>query len=537
VKKTLLLALFCGLNIFASGHKKNDSLLRVLDQIVENRSKYDSHKQNRINAIVFEIRDATDDSQCYSLYGRLFDEYRNFRMDSALYVAQKRLAIAEKYHFTDSAYLARMNIAEALKGIGKYNEALDYLNNIPRDTYVLKNDYLFNLYHSIYFLQYKYAFTQDERRHYKKLLMQYKDTLIAVDPKNSIGYYLNLSGKFQMNGKHEQALSILKESCKRLNILPSDNAVLAFELANIYHLKGDVNTEEYYLILSATKDLKNSSKKHLSLQQLAILLYRQGDVDRAFNYITCSMEDINFSNARCRVFETVEFLPIISAAYNNKTEKNNLISTAFLIFTSIISIFLIIAIIFIRKRNSKLSATQLLLDDMNDKLMTMNSNLNNLNIQLLESNRIKEEYIGQLFHICSDYIDMWEKYRKNLSRKISAGQISEVAKMINNKSIATDELTEFFNRFDMIFLDLFPNFVEAFNSLLQPDEQIIPKNEELLTPELRIYALVRLGINDSIKIASFLHYSTQTVYNYRLRVRNKAIVPKDEFVARVQALS
>lgn len=156
-------------------------------------------------------------------------------------------------------------------------------------------------------------------------------------------------------------------------------------------------------------------------------------------------------------------------------------------------------------------------------------------MQLKESNQVKEEYIAYLFNLCSEYIDDMDKQRVALSRKLKAGQVSDMAKELS-RSKSSDYLKVFFEKFDTIFLDLFPGFIDSFNELLHPDARIYPHNGELLTPELRIYALVRLGINDSTRIASLLHYSPQTVYNYRLKIRNKAIVPKKEFASRVAKL-
>lgn len=271
------------------------------------------------------------------------------------------------------------------------------------------------------------------------------------------------------------------------------------------------------------------------MQNLASLLFEEGDTERAYNYITCALEDVISSKARTRLVQVAEYMPIINSAYAKQQKEGEDRKTIFIAILTPLLVLLAVMLYFLYKRNRKLHFTRLALDRKNEELVSMNESLNLLNGRLKESNKIKEVYIAQLFNICSGYIDNIEKYRLTLSRKLKSGKESEVAKLLNTSQSA-EQLKEFFHNFDMIFLDLFPNFVESFNGLLQPGEQIVPKEGELLTPELRIYALVRLGINDSTKIASLLHYSSQTVYNYRLRVRNKAQVSKDEFVERVQKL-
>lgn len=166
----------------------------------------------------------------------------------------------------------------------------------------------------------------------------------------------------------------------------------------------------------------------------------------------------------------------------------------------------------------------------------MNEQLRDTNNQLRESNYVKEEYIGYVFSICSNYISKLDEYRKNINRKLKANQLEDVKALTDTHSMAQNELKEFYHNFDAIFLHIYPDFVSDFNALLHPDEQIVLKDGELLNTELRIYALVRLGITDSVKIAEFLHYSPQTVYNNRLKTRNKAIIPREEFAAVVRSL-
>ena len=183
-----------------------------------------------------------------------------------------------------------------------------------------------------------------------------------------------------------------------------------------------------------------------------------------------------------------------------------------------------------------LSEAQRQLKEANDKLQTLNVKLKDVNTQLRESNYVKEEYIGYVFSICSSYISKLDEYRKNINRKLKANQVDEVKVMTGRSTMAQSELKEFYGNFDAIFLHVYPDFVKDFNELLKPEEQIQLKEGELLNTELRIYALVRLGINDSVKIAEFLHCSPQTVYNNRLKVRNKAIVPKEKFAETVRSL-
>lgn len=156
-----------------------------------------------------------------------------------------------------------------------------------------------------------------------------------------------------------------------------------------------------------------------------------------------------------------------------------------------------------------------------------------LNLVLRDTNYIKEEYIGQVFKLCSSYICRMEEYRKKLNRKLKAGQLEDLKKMISSTSTMSDEMKDFYEKFDSIILHLYPDFVEHFNSLLRPEEHIEVKSGRLNT-ELRIHALIRMGVTDSEKIAEFLHCSLQTVYNNRSITLNKSSLSKEEFLRAVK---
>lgn len=192
--------------------------------------------------------------------------------------------------------------------------------------------------------------------------------------------------------------------------------------------------------------------------------------------------------------------------------------------------------VLLNKHIEELSLAHTKLAEANEQLQLLNEQLKETNRKLRESNYVKEEYIGYVFAICSNYISKLDEFRKNINRKIKAKQIDDIKALTDTPIMAQNELKEFYHNFDAIFLHVYPDFIRDFNALLQPDAQIVLKEGQLLNTELRIYALVRLGINDSVKIADFLHCSPQTVYNNRLKMRNKAIIPKEDFASTVMAL-
>lgn len=519
------------------GKTETDSLLHVLDSIIEERSTYDAMKQKHIDELKKELLYATDDKELYNIYRSLFGEYRSYRMDSALWVANQRLAIAERLGEPGSINSSSINVAEILAGGGMYKEALDILEVVgKRGVDNIRKPYYYHIYHSTYTLMAGYAFSEKEKKYYRQKTNEYKDSLLSINLPESLNYKIIAGDKLIFNGKYNEALPILTECFLESEEAGHNPAMAAHGLAEIYHYQGIREMEKKYLAISAITDLKASVKEYMSLWKLATLLFEEGDIDRAYIYIKCSIEDAIFCNARYRAMEISEMLPIISEAYEIKMkQERDRIFISFLLISAL-SCILLCSIFYIRKKLKDLLLARKSTKQLNEELQRMNNDLNLLNQKLIESTHVKEEYIGYVFNMCSNYIDKLEDFRKTLNRKVKAGQIDDLYKLTNSTSLVADELKDFFQSFDAIFLNLYPNFIEEFNLLLQESARIVPKDGELLTPELRIFALVRLGINDSIKIASFLHYSPQTVYNYRLKIRSKAFASKEDFLNAVQQI-
>lgn len=518
----------------------NDSLILILDNMLKDKAKYEMKKQQRIARHLYCIRNAADDKTMFNEYSTLYEIYRKYKLDSAFYYAQLKLDVAIKIGNPDSIYHSKMNVADGLKGLGRFDEALAILHSIPKTEYVKNCEYYYYLLHSITLSLSSSTFSQNEKKTYNRKLRNCRDSIALVNPPNSVGAIVNQAEILKMNGDFRAARKLL-ESVQDSSSIDS-NAIYWVSLADIYKYLGDTEKEKYCLLKGSIIDIRACVKTYTSLQDLAMLLYSEGDIDRAYKYITRALEDIIESNARSRLTQVAEYMPIITTAYALRQQDAHNRDTIYKISLCLLSLFLATALLFLYKRNKKLTIIRRKLDtkneqltQLNDKLTQLNANLNDVNLRLSDSNKIKEEYIAQLFNICSSYIDDMEQYRISLLRKVKAGKDEEMRKALNT-SITTANLKDFFHKFDVIFLDLFPTFIESFNKLLQPDAIITPKEGELLTPEPRIYALVRLGINDSTKIANFLHYSSQTVYNYRMKIRNKAVVPKDQFVMNVQNL-
>lgn len=537
MKKIQLSIFFLSLNIASFAFNKVDSVLNVLDITIKERFTYSQKKESRIDSLKIQLSHASDYERKYEIYQDLFGEYRNYNMDSALWIAEEKLAISQKMQKQKYIYSSKINIAEIMSVTGMYKEALDIMAQIDRKQLDKRQEsYYLHVYHSIYTLMAENSFSKREKAFYQNLVSQYKDSSLMIKNPTSLSYRLINNNKLLQEGQLEKALETMLECYDEYNDSNSQIAIIAYGLSEIYNKKGDKENEKLYLAISASADLKMGVKEYIALQKLAILLYQEGDIDRAYRYIKCAMEDAAFCKARFRTLKISETLPIISAAYDKKIqhEKDNLFKAVILI--SVLSFILTISLFYIYKQLKKLSIARKSMKEMNTELKQMNDNLNELNKKLSESNLVKEEYIGSVFNLCSTYINKLENYRININRKLKARKLDEAFKITNSSSLVTDELKELYRNFDVIFLNIYPNFIDEFNALLLKEEQITPKAGDILPPELRVFALVRLGISDSSKIANFLHYSPQTVYNYKLKVRNKLAISKDEFSIAIQQI-
>lgn len=301
-------------------------------------------------------------------------------------------------------------------------------------------------------------------------------------------------------------------------------------------MQNDSLNRTKYLCLSAISDIHSAIRDHASLWILAQLLYENMDMKRAYQYMRFSWNDTKLYNARLRSWQSADALSLIDKTYQAMIESQNDSLKRSLFLISALLILLVFAISYIYWQMKKLAYARnnlqianKRLNKLNEELKQMNVCLSTTNTELSESNLIKEEYIARFIKLCSTYINRLDTYRRMVNKKISAGQLAELLKITHSQDILDEELKELYANFDTAFLHLFPNFVKKFNELLKDDEQIILKKHELLNTELRIFALIRLGIEDSSQIAEFLRYSVNTIYNYRAKVKNKACGSREDF--------
>ncbi len=496
----------------------------ALDEAVGEHKKYVAIREERIERLRRQLSQADPETRDYfRLNENLYAEYRAYVCDSALHYLNHNLHWAIGHGEWEAVDNTRIRRAHLMSASGMYKEAAEDLEMVNRSGLSAR---LLPDYYECYRLLYRELgmYTQDiyRKKHYHDLSAGYEDSLIRILPPVSSLYRERKERREVVAGNLDEALRINDTRLSGVNRDTPEYALITYHRSLIYHSLGDREEEKRYLALSALTDIRLAITDHASLWNLAQLLYEEGDIERAYRYMRFSWNETNRYNARSRSLQTAGILSLIDLTYQAMQERQNDRLRFYLWMISILSLLLVMAVVWIYYQMRRLGVAR--------------NNLEQANEQLRMSNHIKEEYIGRFLKLCSAYIDRLDAYRRMVNKKISGGQTEELLKMVRSRDVLDTDLKELYNNFDTAFLHLFPDFVRKFNELLQPDERIMLRRGELLNTELRIFALIRLGIDDSSQIAEFLRYSVNTIYNYRAKVKNKACISREDFETRVMGI-
>ena len=563
MKRYILLTLI--LSLFVVQHAQSQSqpiefdeptqsLLCTLDDVIMNhKMQYREQRLKQINQLKAQARSATGYNK-YNLYKEIFDLYSHFQTDSAqVYICKIRQLPAYK---TDVVMQATLHIAQAeiMAVSALYAEALNELDKVPRSLinaeHIELRLYYYRIKRTIYgWMCTYYTKASEQHQLWEERTMNYRDSLLSFETIKNLNRDIVLADKYNALGQPQKAINMLKPYAAQASEA-TPHPYVCFTLAQAYLLKGNRAKGVYYLTLTAIADLHNATCEYQALPMLAQILFDNGDVERAYSYLLCSMEDASYCKAGLRSIEASNIFPIIDKQYKQREKEQRQRDHVLMYALVALSFVLIGVVLYLRKQmqklremrhqqtrnNAELAAANQRMHEANEKLQAAlqevkntNEELQNTYSQLRMTDKVKEEYIARYLNRCRMYLDQLAEFRSSTLRLIKNRHFEEVANQLKRDLNAKVEQTQFYADFDAAFLTLFPDFVSSFNALLQPEHQLTVKKNGLLNTELRMYALIRLGIHDTTRIAHFLDYSTATVYNYRSKIRNKAICPPEEF--------
>lgn len=539
--------------------EENRKLLHSLDSLLEQQDLFVRVKEERIKQLKMQYSRVKDVKELYAMNRMVYLEYRVYDADSALHYINKNIQLAQQTNNRTWEVVSLLEQSFVLTSSGLLTEALKAVSDIQPEELPqnLRSEYFGRLC-TLYSRLRDYSSENSQlSEHYNNLQKAFRDSVYLTATPDELRYWNCRAWLYLGTPEIEPVKQAFEENKQTLSNDSRKYSIATYNLSAIYRSENNESKYLENLILSAMADIWSVNGDIGSLQEIAEYLFKHGEIDRAYNYILyCSQKAMLFHN-RVRIVKMSHLQNQIYKAYQEQSRTQQKRLQASLIAVSFLFLVLIGAFLFIRKQMRRLKEANLKLDSTNQKLSVnmdalstahqrleevnmqlkdLNTQLQEVNDQLRESNYVKEEYIGYVFNICSTYISKLEEFRKNINRKLKVGQIEDVKAMTDSSATASNELKEFYQNFDTIFLHLYPDFVSDFNALLLPEERIELKEGELLNTELRIHALIRLGITDSVKIADFLHCSAQTVYNNRLRTRNKSIIPKEDFINAVKKL-
>lgn len=500
--------------------KDEDELLHRLDQYIARRDEFSSKKEKKLIRMKKKLNLTSGKRERLSLYNQIYREYYTYRYDSAMVYAKRGLQLAEQLHDDYYINLNKINRAAVLSTGGFYSQAEDLLLSLkPEDISPKLMQYFYYTLTWVY--NYWGAFC--ERSEFKEEMQDKKrlylaKTLEHMGNKQSALYYY-LSGELEYLLHHTDK-KVLGWYQKALAASPVDSRVhasAAYCIARYYQDNEQMDIYEKYLVQAAISDQVCPLKENLALQELSTYLYNKDAkyAKRVSKYIYCSMEDAQFYNNRLRMVEISRILPLITETNHQREIRQNRIITISLVVVSIVSLGFLAMMFFVFRINKRLAKSR-------REVKSQNMLLEELNQKLLNTNKRRETYMRLFMDISAVYIKKLDDYRKLVSRKIKAKQTADLLTAINSYKLAEEEASSFYIRFDKAFMDLYPNFVDEFNQLLLPEKQIVLPAPNSLTKELRIYALMRLGITDGQELATLLFYSTQTIYNYKTSIRKRA---------------
>ncbi len=504
-----------------SNGEAGDHLLHLLDSVVENRDSFVKAKLDRIDHYKSELRTADEEDQFYLLQ-RIYEEYKSFTYDSAFLYALKLQALAYKSKDPVKICNSKVSMGFVLVSTGLLNEAFDTLKTVNLEGLPtrIKAQYYYMQARTCYDLA-DFAQNYYYGDRYAIIGAHYVDSALVLMPVNSINYLI-LKGLKSLHLRDMDAAKSAYETLLATHTLTdSETAIATSTLSFIYLSMGDDEKSKEMLVRAVIADIRSCTKETVAIRKLAEWFQADGDIESAYTYIKIAKEDADFYGARHRKMQVAPTFSIVEGEVLIRVESRRRLLLIYSLGITVFALLIVGSLIIIYLQNKRLQSARKVISKANETLTETNH-------QLSDANKIKEEYLWYYFKTTAEYITKMDSLKKAIELRANHKQIEEI-RFIAYKINIKKEREDLYHNFDTIFLKLFPGFVEAFNSLLVAEERIVLSEGNLLNSELRIFALIRLGIHDHERIAKILDYSVTTIYTYKARIKNKSIYSSEEF--------
>lgn len=509
------------------GSENIDSLIRVLDKAIEHRDTYLQKRKQNIEAIKLGFDTLSTSQQILERNNQIIDQYESFISDSAKKYLDKSLIIATETG--DRGLVDEITIRTALIYAmnGHFVQANDLFEHIDYQSLADHNKVRYG-WAQLKYLENLMLSTDDLplKERYRRERLAWRDSLIDIFAAGSDLHVKEVASRYRDNGEYDKALPMFIDIYEEQEPESHQAAMLAKGLADIYRQLGNEEKYKYYLTISSIADIKNAVMENESLLSLSELLYKTGDIDRAYHYLQVALEDANMYNSSFKNSAIARVYPVVERSYMEQRKAQQKTMRIIMWVMALLAVALSVIVLLLQKQRKALTRSR-------TDLLKVNERLERASTKLVEANIIRERYVGYFMHQCSLSVDKLDRFRINVNRKLKANQIED-AYVLSSRPLEK-ELDELYENFDKAFINLYPNFIDEFNTLLKPEGRFTLPQGRLNTP-VRIFALIRLGITDMTQIAGFLHYSVQTVYNYKSKVKKTSLLSPDEFEEKVKKI-
>lgn len=514
-----------------------DRLYNTIDSLIEHRSELLAEKEIRLKALKDGLQKGLDEDQLFKLNERIYDEYMAYNFDSAYYYINKNVERQRALGHADRFAASAVRMAHILAVSGIFNNARLLLNEVRVEDISTANkiDY--------YEQQSELNLFRSEMANFTPLfpayvdsMQHYRQKILEIAPHDSYNYIFNLATYTCEQGEVDKAIKMLEDYLPKLRQGDRHYSIVTSTLAFFYTHKDQPETREKYLLLSAISDLRASILENNSLRELSIILLERQEYKKAYNYLQQASEDAKLYGSRLRSLQAARLAPLITQAYDTERVRTQNRTYILLAILSVITLLLIGTIAFILSMMRKRRAAIEKINTLNQELERRNAAIEAANNEMKESNRIKDEYIGRFLELSSNYIQRGEERAKLLNRLARDKKMAELYAELKSSASLNESIRLFYQNFDTAFLNIYPNFIKEVNSLMANGNQFEVDGGQKLTTELRILALIRLGINDNQKIADILRSSITTIYTYRSKIKSRAL-SKDTFEDEIRIIA
>ncbi|UAY51217.1 DUF6377 domain-containing protein [Ferruginibacter albus] len=560
-----IITVFIFLSFLFTGFSQSIAVdkLSELNKIMEKEKEYDGQKEAEIKRLQEKLSTVSQSNlaEQYDLSVQLYNAYKVFKYDSAYQYSRKAHEIAYRLQDSNKIAYSGILVSFTLLSSGLFKETADTLDaihtshlpdSIEAEYYAVKARYFYDMA--------DYANDDYHKPVYNKEGGFYLDKALALYTPSSFNYSYYSGLKDIRSGNKASAQINFEKLIAGGGLSKHELALTASTLSDIYIQNKQTDSAIYLLADAATADIESSTKETSAMFNLAQLLYKEGNVKDASMYIEYAINDAAFYGARQRKVQLISILPLIEAEKINKVESQKAILITYAVaITFLLLIVVVLAITVYRQvvklkhaqkviydahqkehevnqqlaeTNRKLSEMHVKEQEINEALAQTNAQLSDVNFRLSEANKIKEEYIGYFFNANSEFFNRIERFKKSVEQKIADRKIEEIKFLVNSINLRKEK-EDLLRNFDKAFLRIFPHFVEEFNQFFKEEDRVELKDGEILNTDLRIFALIRMGINDIGKISQILEYSVNTINTYKTRIKNKSIIPNEEFEKRI----